>query len=267
MYKYFKKYLFLTLFITLSYLFSSNHVSAKESFLDKSELSKGIVVVNYEAETSRLMKVMISKGNRVYTYALDSNNRFPLQFGNGNYVVSVLENVKDTKYRLVDKETIELSLSNQMDVYLQSTQIINWNKKMDAIIQTKKLVKCKKTDLDKVKVIYNYIVENLKYDKLKAKSVTSGYLSSVEDTFESNRGICYDYAVLFAAMLRSIDIPTKLVMGNKKDLDGYHAWNQVYLRETKEWITIDTTYDAGLYKTKKVNMIKDSDDYTIKMFY
>ena len=49
-------------------------------------------------------------------------------------------------------------------------------------------------------------------------------------------------------MLRSVGVPTKLVMGRKNDIKEYHAWNQVYLADNNEWINIDTTYDAGLKK-------------------
>ena len=45
-------------------------------------------------------------------------------------------------------------------------------------------------------------------------------------------------------MLRSQGIPTKLVKGYSDNVDGYHAWNEVYINE--EWITIDTTLDAVL---------------------
>jgi hypothetical protein len=77
----------------------------------------------------------------------------------------------------------------------------------------------------------------------------------------ANDGICYDFASLFAGMLRSIGIPAKLVKGYADNIDGYHAWNEVYIKETDEWITIDTSFDAQMKKAGKTfKMIKDSGD-------
>ncbi|MNY73998.1 Transglutaminase-like superfamily protein [compost metagenome] len=61
-------------------------------------------------------------------------------------------------------------------------------------------------------------------------------------------------------MLRSVDIPTKLITGRSDYVNEYHAWNQVYLNN--KWVTIDTTVDSSLKKNKKAtNMIKDSAKY------
>ncbi|MNV81246.1 hypothetical protein D3C71_1748990 [compost metagenome] len=65
-------------------------------------------------------------------------------------------------------------------------------------------------------------------------------------------------------MLRSLNIPTKLVMGNSTYVNKYHAWNEVYLNG--KWNIIDTTVDSGLKKiNKKFDMIKKSSDY-VKLF-
>lgn len=89
-----------------------------------------------------------------------------------------------------------------------------------AIIKTaKKLTKNAKTDLEKAKIIYNYIIKNVQYDLKKANSVEDGYIPSIEATIKDAKGICYDYASLYAAMLRSINVPTKLVMGYKVDIE------------------------------------------------
>ena len=61
--------------------------------------------------------------------------------------------------------------------------------------------------------IYNYVINNLTYDTAKAQSVQSGYLPNVDVVLAQKKGICFDYAALMTAMLRSQDIPTKLVVG------------------------------------------------------
>ena len=67
---------------------------------------------------------------------------------------------------------------------------------------------------------------------------------------KTGKGICFDYASLMAALLRSQGIPTKLVVGYSGD--AYHAWISVYLDEIgwvdkiiefdgKSWSLIDPT--------------------------
>ena len=52
-------------------------------------------------------------------------------------------------------------------------------------------------------------------------------------TLRTGRGICFDYASLTAAMLRSQNIPARLEIGYSGDV--YHAWISVYTEETG-WI-------------------------------
>jgi transglutaminase-like putative cysteine protease len=57
-------------------------------------------------------------------------------------------------------------------------------------------------------------------------------------------------------------------MGYKNDVNAYHAWNEVYLKDTNEWVTIDTSYDA-VKKENGLNytMIKDNTEYKAEKMY
>ena len=67
-------------------------------------------------------------------------------------------------------------------------------------------------------------------------------------------------------MLRSVDVPTKLIMGYKDDIESYHAWNEVYL--DGQWMVMDTTYDAAYaQKDVPINMIKANKEYKIEKIY
>ena len=78
-----------------------------------------------------------------------------------------------------------------------------------------------------VNAVYNYVVNNMTYDTAKAASVQSGYLPNVDQVLASRTGICFDYAALMVSMLRSQDIPAKLVVGYTGS--AYHAWVNVYI--------------------------------------
>ncbi len=235
---------------------------AVNDYIDKSQLNNGIIKIN--ADSKKNMALRISKDDVILDYILNGNNDFPLQLGNGNYNLMVLENINGKKYKVLHKETVTLKLDNSNKVYLQSIQLINWNNEMDAIKKAKELTKDAKNDREKMVAIYNHIINNVNYDYNKAKIVKANYVPVIDETLKSGQAICYDYSSLFAAMLRSEDIPTKLLMGRKNDIKDYHAWNQVYLQDVDKWLTIDTTYDAG---RQKVSMIKDESQYKVEKQY
>ena len=60
-------------------------------------------------------------------------------------------------------------------------------------------------------------------------------------TLESGLGDCNEHAILFAALSRSLGIPTAIAAGVTlhKDAFYYHAWNEVCLQG--QWISLDTT--------------------------
>ena len=59
------------------------------------------------------------------------------------------------------------------------------------------------------------------------------------DTMETKEGKCFDKAILFSSLARSLGIPTKICLGIVYGNDGvftYHAWNEIYV---SQWVAID----------------------------
>jgi transglutaminase/protease-like cytokinesis protein 3 len=243
--------------------------NAGTSWLNIGQLDQGVIGISYDVPKDKKIKLMITKDNNSYTYNLytsKSNETFPLQQGNGSYKVSVLENTTGNKYKVISSETVNLSLSNANAVYLSSVQNVKWSSSDKSVLKAAQLTQGLTTDEAKVKAIYNYIVANVKYDYSLAANVSTDYIPNNDNTLATKKGICYDYASLFATMLRSEGIPTKLVMGNTSDVASYHAWNEVFLNG--KWVTIDTTVDAGLAKNSTTaDMVKVASKYTVAKFY
>jgi len=239
------------------------------TWLDQTQLNKGLVTVQYDVSKNVKTKLMITKGTEKYTYNLRPGvkaERFALQLGNGEYTLAVLELVGGNQYKVAQKSTVKLDLPDPKVVYLNAIQNIDWNDQSKAILKARELVKGKKTDAEKVQVIYNYIITNIGYDNTLAQNVTVDYLPQIDQTLKNGKDICYGYAALFAAMLRSEGIPTKMVMGKTTYVKEYHAWNEVFL--DGKWVTIDPTVDAGLKNTKQaLPMIKDKAKYTTEKQY
>lgn len=186
--------------------------NSKDTF-DVTQLNKGVISINYQQDRQNGLKVMIQKDQTRYFYNLGNNNSFPLQFGNGQYTIGVLENAQGNQYKLLESKQVSLNIADSAEVYLNPIQNISWNSEMASVKKAQELTANLTTDYEKVTAIYNYLVNNLTYDYAKITQVSSDYIPDLEITFSSSTGICYDYASLLAAMLRSVGIPTKMVMG------------------------------------------------------
>jgi transglutaminase-like putative cysteine protease len=65
------------------------------------------------------------------------------------------------------------------------------------------------------------------------------YTPDTDKALEMKKGICFDYAAVVATMLRSQNIPTKLVFGYAPNGE-YHSWNEVFVNGT--WMHLDATW-------------------------
>lgn len=217
------------------------------SEIDASNTADGYVKVKYLNETTKKLKVIIEKDSVQYTYDLNGKGEYetyPLQMGDGSYKVRVFENISDKKYATKQTVTIKVKLNDQNAPYLISSQMVNYTDTSETVKKAHELVEGKTTDIEKVDIIYDYVISNISYDNEKAKTVKSGYLPSIDDILKSNKGICFDYAAVMAAMLRSEKIPVKLVTGYSSNLSAFHAWNEVYTKEDG-WIVLNEMYFDG----------------------
>lgn len=95
------------------------------------------------------------------------------------------------------------------------------------------------TDEEMVKAIYNWMIHNFEYD-YDCNPVIQYF--NVRKTLSTRKGICYDFAHLFAALCRSQNIPCYVVDGTPYDPEmDCHTWNRVYFDGS--WWDIDTTFD------------------------
>jgi len=130
--------------------------------------------------------------------------------------------------------------------------------------------------LEKVALIYNYVVTGLSYDYEKAATVQSGYLPDLDAVLTAGKGICFDYASLMTGMLRSQGIPCKLVVGYAGTV--YHAWIDVWSPDTgwvdgaiffdgTAWQRMDPTFAASDNESAAKEFIGNGENYTAKYLY
>lgn len=204
------------------------------------------------------MRIMVEKGKEKYYYSLNNENEeLPVQLGVGKYTIKILQNTSDNKYKVLKTNTLTFNNFSK-DVYLSSSQPVYW-KKSDKLMELKDtILKGLNTDKEKIEAVYNYIVENIKYDYNKINTISTDYVPALDDIIISKKGICYDYAALFAGILRSEGIHVKLVKGYVNNISTYHAWNEVLI--DGEWLLVDTTIDA-LSRVQTQSMFKSGSEY------
>ena len=101
------------------------------------------------------------------------------------------------------------------------------------------------TDEEKIKAIYEWMIYNFEYD-YECEPIVQYF--NVRKTLSTQKGICYDFSHLFAALCRSQNIPCYVVDGDKRDNTQYHhTWNRVYFDDS--WWNMDVTFD--IVQTKK----------------
>lgn len=228
--------------------------------IDTKKANEGVVRISYTG-INKKTKVMVEKGSAKYYYDLQKEEDFfPLQLGQGSYTVSVLENTSGIQYKVMAKKSFKADITEENLVYLKSTQPILWSEDMAAIKLAGALTQDESNDEKIVQALYEYMINNISYDYNKMDKLSTNYTPDIDTILKDGKGICYDYSVLFGAMLRSRGIPAKLIKGYKNDISVYHAWNEVYMNGS--WKIIDTTYDAMKNKTgTSYSMFKAQSDY------
>lgn len=245
--------------------------SAIEYDFDKTD--SGVVRVKldeqYEAKPIKIMVAFEGKNPEFYDYdRFTEFESYGVKSGEGTYQIGIYQNTSGNSYRALAVKTVEVKKIDAFTPYLSSVQNIRWEKGDEATELASELTEGIENDWEKVQAIHQFIIEHITYDYDKAATVSYGYLPDNAATLEKGNGICYDYSSLMASMLRSLDIPTKLVMGRSKAKDVYHAWNEVYDTERDQWVLIDSTYDASWYQHGfSVEMERDQADYVIEKVY
>lgn len=218
--------------------------------IDTGTVSEGVVLVNINAAPDgRAWKAVLKGPTGSYAYTLPRRGTFeglPLQMGSGSYFLTVYEPVSGTSYTTKMTHSFEVTLRSGLSPYTASSVMVHFSAASASTGLARSLVAGKTTQEARIDAIYQWICQNIQYDRELAARITSGavktHIPDPDATLASRKGICYDYAALLAAMLRSQGIPTRLVMGQIPQ--GYHAWNEVYLEGTGWFRLGDANYSA-----------------------
>lgn len=248
--------------------------------IDYSNISKGYVMAQYKNSTKAKLKAQVQCPTGVtYTYNLKPQKwaTFPLSEGDGEYKVTVFSNISGNSYATAISQSFQAKMSNPRSPFLMANQFVDYSSGTKCVKKAASLCKKSKTEMQKVKKIYNWTIQYFSYDKKKAKNVQSGYLPNLDSVYKSKKGICFDYAATMTAMLRSRNVPTKLVIGYAGS--AYHAWISVYSArdgwidnviyfDGKKWNLMDPTFASSSNSSPSVmKFIGNGKNYQAKYAY
>lgn len=245
--------------------------SVPQTNYDAGRTTVGAIGVRYLSGGDARVKTQVKKDTVDYMYDLFGRSAFeyfPMQLGNGDYTVTLYENVVDSRYRVVERKTVNTVVKDVLDVFRNSIQTVRWTEDMAVVKKADTLVAGLKTERQKINAIYQFVVKNFKYDYDKIKTLQSTYVPDPDLILEAGKGICYDYSAVFGAMLRSQGVPVKLIKGYTDNVKEYHAWNEVWLSDENRWMVVDTTYDSVLMAAgRRVTMEKKASLYRASKEY
>lgn len=246
--------------------------------LDASNTSDGYFMVKYSGSSKESKLQITIPDGTVYTYSLTpgSLETIPLTGENGDYHIDVLEHVSDGMYALVFSQDISVTLTNEFMPYLYPNQYVWFTPDCETASFGITLSDQSANDLDYLEKVYLYVIENISYDTELAEHIPLNYIPDIDRTLNEKTGICFDYASLMTALLRTQKIPTKLVVGYSGT--AYHAWISVYLEETgwvdsiiqfdgEHWSLMDPTLAASNDSSSVEKYIGDGSNYLAKYYY
>ena len=246
--------------------------------IDSSNSNEGYIYASYLMDRERV-KLQISGNNGItYTYNLYPGRQavIPLTAGSGAYSLTAYENISGDEYALVFATDLTVDITNELGPFLYPNEYVAFSEDSSVVAVAKQIVTGDSCDLDAVADVYDYVIKNITYDYEKAETVPTGYIPDVDEIFEIKTGICFDYAALMAAMLRSQRIPTRLEIGYAND--AYHAWISVYTDDQgwinniiqfdgTSWTLLDPTFAANNSDSSLKKLIGNGTEYNTMYTY
>lgn len=250
-----------------------------DAVVDYSNTTDGYVMVQYLGQTDKRLKVLVKGPSTTYQYNLPAQGWtvFPLSDGDGNYQVGVYRNTSGSKYAVVLTAQFSVTLADAFAPFLRPNQYVDYAAAPNTVALGQTLCTGIQQPLEKVAAIYDYVVENFTYDDELAATVKTGYLPNLDQVLERKQGICFDYAAVMTAMLRSQQVPCKLVVGYAGEI--YHAWISVWTEEGgwvdgviffdgNSWKRMDPTFASSGNRSEEImRFIENNSNYTIKYLY
>lgn len=251
--------------------------------IDTTTASEGYIILENLDERAYNLGVYISTNvindlgdNSCYAWISNTQGKcsikIPLTYGVTEYNIAVVTSMTyDPTGTECSSKKAELAFTpksvSETGPFLFSAGEVIYDENMMFIKKAKEIASTCSNDFEKVEKIQAWLTSYMSY-KQEEHTPRVVYQCDLEKIYNRKTGVCYDYAVILAAMLRSQGIPCKLDFGYYDGVghvwtevyinsDGVHAADNVYL-EGKKWSRVEATL-SGANGAKE--FINESDKY------
>ncbi len=165
----------------------------------------------------------------------DNPDLFYIDITKINLVTQITTRAFSTTYRISIGGNGRSYLSDEFDGLSKvNSEIANIEK-----IKKEILEKTGNDKIENLKIVHDYLIDNIEYDVEAGKNVYNVYGALVE-----NRAVCEGYARTYKLLLDELGIPCVIACGTGTNRSGEtesHAWNYVQIDD--KWYAIDVTWD------------------------
>lgn len=250
---------------------------ADDILIDSTNASEGYLYVTYTGDNSDVKMQIHCMDEITYTYKIGQEvTVVPLTEGSGDYHIDVYAGMGNGQYSSLYSGDIPINITNEFGPYIYPNYYVEYDADSKAVAKGKELATTCTCDLEVIAAVYDYVIANISYDHDEALNVASNYVPDVDEVLASKKGICFDYASLMTAMLRSQRIPTRLEVGYAGD--AYHAWITTYVEDIgwingmiqfdgADWTLMDPTFAANADTKTLEEFVGDGNNYATKYVY
>ena len=162
--------------------------------------------------------------------------------GTGKYQYAIANHTNDGKsYRIQYKNSFTVqSIDAELAPYLVSTPWGDYENAPNATAKAEELWDSKKTQLENIKAITEW-VGDLKYDKSLKQGTVDVYIAP-DSVIENGGGVCNEMSKLLSAMLRSQGVPAYVQTGHNAGGNN-HGW-------VMAWVELSTSVKDGITSSK-----------------
>jgi uncharacterized membrane protein required for colicin V production len=177
----------------------------------------------------------------------------PYQYASRQFYTPYLSPVLDKELPVLGKDATQLVSKNISLFVIPSTSA----SQRGVLIVPKQISNLAKqitvgdhSTRQKAYALYEWEIHHIRYDWTKYYNyVDYGKWDGQTplQTVETGKGVCADYALLYAEMAHAVGLTVQIDegMGGTPGNEGSHAWNEVWDSSAKRWITVDTTWGAS----------------------
>lgn len=304
-----KKTLCVMLIGCLFFSFSSNAIAWANSSFSQTPVGNYVLEYQYEFVNSSKQPVdqltvkglSLSQDNSAYYSLIGQNTDGIIEEKDGmSFFKKEFEKIKEkttvkyTNTYNLQLDTIQYSIDASKVQPLQNNEDLQVYLKPESYIESEyplikgtaqQLTGSESNPYIKARILFEFVATQMRYN-LDSPIKNTGSINAIEDIQKAGTdlqqgGVCYDYATLYAALLRSQGIPARVISGFKitpfdlGDLDRYkkidiiynlHAWVEFYL-EPYGWVFADPTIDSVLNMDQIFQNFAQTENLYIKKGY